>query len=80
MGFEEGFALAKEINAIYKNVSAKSGEGIDELFQYIGKKIINPNLAIRDLLEEELTKEYEKNMHKLIAKNINKKLTKYVDF
>ena len=34
---DEGITFAMEINAIYKIVSAKTGEGIDDLFKTIGK-------------------------------------------
>ena len=48
---DEGVALAKELNAIYKRTSAKEqGGGIDDLFKLIGKKFLHPdseNTSIR---------------------------------
>ena len=38
----EGKALAKEINAIYIRTSAKLNTCIEEMFNRIGKKFINP--------------------------------------
>jgi len=35
-----------EINAIYKIVSAKTGEGIDDLFKTIGKIFLHRNKKI----------------------------------
>jgi GTPase SAR1 family protein len=40
---DEGKQFAKEINAIFQKTSAKESEGIDELFQKIGKKVIDPD-------------------------------------
>ncbi len=42
--------LALEINAIYKTISAKTGEGIDDLFESIGRKFLNPNLDVKELI------------------------------
>ena len=54
---EEGMKLAKEINAIYQQTSAKSDSGsIDELFINIGKKILEPDSVI----ESNLTKAEKK--------------------
>lgn len=54
---QEGMKLAKEINAIYQQTSAKSDSGsIDELFINIGKKILEPDSVI----ESNLTKEEKK--------------------
>ena len=43
MDDDEGKQFAKEINAIFQKTSAKESEGIDELFQKIGKKVIDPD-------------------------------------
>jgi GTPase SAR1 family protein len=54
---QEGMKLAKEINAIYQQTSAKSDSGsIDKLFINIGKKILEPDSVI----ESNLTKEEKK--------------------
>jgi len=39
---EEGKELAKELNAIFQRTSAKSGKGIDELFENLGKSFLEP--------------------------------------
>ena len=39
---DEGKALAKEINAIFKSTSAMLSHGVNELFMTIGEKFINP--------------------------------------
>ena len=58
---DEGKALAKEINAIYKRTSAKLNSSIDELFNDIGKKFLNPNSEITsNLTKEEMIQKSEK--------------------
>ena len=42
---QEGKDLAKEIQAIYKSTSAMSSKGIEELFESIAKKFIEPFLS-----------------------------------
>ena len=39
---EEGQHLAKQIKAVFKSTSARLAHGIEELFQTIGEKFINP--------------------------------------
>ena len=46
---KEGKKFAKEINAIFKLTSALSNNGIDRLFEAIGKKILNPNFNEDDI-------------------------------
>jgi small GTP-binding protein len=60
---KEGIAFAKEIGAIFKVVSALSGEGIDDLFKFIGYKLLDPNFNIY----EEIVKITEENI--IQAKN-----------
>ena len=59
---DEGLALAKELNAIYKRTSAKEqGGGIDDLFKIIGKKFLHPESEITsNMTNEELKKRGEK--------------------
>ena len=45
--------LAYKMNAIFKVVSAKTGKGINDLFEAIGKKLLNPKLDIYLLFDEE---------------------------
>ena len=40
---EEGKKFAEEIGAIFSETSAKNDSGINELFEHIGKKIIDPS-------------------------------------
>ncbi len=69
---DEGKALAKEINAIYKRTSAKLNSSIDELFNDIGKKFLNPNSEITsNLTKEEMIQKSEKLRRDQI-KNSNK--------
>ena len=42
----EGKSLAKDLHAIFHTTSAKTGLGIDELFQRIGNKCVNPDMTI----------------------------------
>ena len=73
---EEGLALAKELNSIYKRTSAKetSGGGIDELFKEIGKKFLDPNSEITsNMTKEELKNKGEKIMRDKIKNNNQKK-------
>ena len=58
---DEGIALAKELNAIYKRTSAKLGEGIDHIFKIIGKKFLHPDSEITsNMTKEELKNRGEK--------------------
>lgn len=40
---EEGKSFAKDINSLFLETSAKSATGIDDLFHYVGLKLIDPN-------------------------------------
>ena len=54
---KEGKEYAKEINAIFKTVSAKTGDGINDLFQTIGNIFFNPNWDIyKDSIEDQKIK------------------------
>ena len=56
----EGKSLAKEINAIYMRTSAKLNSSIDEMFNSIGKKFLNPNSEITsNLTKEEMIQKTE---------------------
>ena len=68
----EGKALAKEINSIYIRTSAKLNSSIDEMFNKIGKKFLNPNSEITsNLTKEEMIQKTEKLRRDQI-KNSNK--------
>lgn len=45
--YDEGLELANQIKAIYRRISAKSESGgINELFENIGKKLLEPNFIL----------------------------------
>ena len=58
---EEGKALAKKHNAIYLRTSAKLNSSIDEVFNNIGNKYLNPDMEITsNLTKEEMIQKSEK--------------------
>jgi len=70
----EGKSLAKEINAIYMRTSAKLNSSIDEMFNSIGKKFLNPNSEITsNLTKEEMIQKTEKLRRDQIKNNTRKK-------
>ena len=70
----EGKSLAKEINAIYMRTSAKLNSSIDEMFNSIGKKFLNPNSEITsNLTKEEMIQKTEKLRKDQIKNNTRKK-------
>ena len=62
VSYDEGLELAKNINAIYQRTSAKEQSGgVDELFNNIGKKILDPSYEIvSNMTREERRKKGEK--------------------
>jgi len=71
---EEGKSLAKEIKSIYMRTSAKLNSSIDELFNAIGNKFLNPNMEITSNLtrEEMILKNEQMRRDKIrINKNNN---------
>ena len=70
---EEEKELAKELNAIYRRISAKYGDGIDNLFEDIGIKFLHPENKINKLEEVQ-----SKNKKLTTSKNINGKKKKNV--
>ena len=44
----EGISLAKELGAIFQRTSAKEATGVEDLFEKIANKIINPNCVIEN--------------------------------
>ena len=58
----EGKNLAKNINAIYLRTSAKLNSSIDELFNSIGNKYLNPEMEIiSNLTKEEMIQKSEQS-------------------
>jgi hypothetical protein len=72
---QEGLSLAKELNSIYQRTSAKeTSGGIDELFNNIGKKFLDPKSDITsNLTKEEIKSRGEKIMRDNIKNKNNKK-------
>ena len=68
---EEGKKLAKELDATFQRTSAKESNGIDELFESIGKRLINP--SINDNSNTSNKEETEKNIKIEKDKNGKKK-------
>ena len=58
----EGKSLAKQLNAIFHNTSAKTGLGIEELFQKIGRQCANPDLTIMNMTTKNEVSVYMKNI------------------
>ena len=73
--YNDGLALAKELNSIFKITSAKeTSGGIDELFKTIGKKFLDPNSEnTSNMTKEELKNKGEKIMRDKIKNNQKKK-------
>ena len=55
---EEGLQLSNEIGGIFQVTSAKSGYGINNLFENLGRKYLNPNFDYQeaDKIAEEIYK------------------------
>ena len=71
---EEGKSLAKEIKSIYMRTSAKLNSSIDEMFNRIGKKFLNPNSEITsNLTKEEMIQKTEKLRRDQIKNNTKNK-------
>ena len=69
---EEGKSFAKKMNAIYMRTSAKSNISIDELFNNIGNKFLNPDLEITsNLTKEEMIQKNEQDRRDKIRINKN---------
>ena len=62
--------FAKEKNAIFKLVSSVTGCGVKELFEEIGKKILNPNYV----------QELEMKVEEKIQYKLNKRLLKFINY
>ena len=60
---EEGKEIAKQLNAIFANTSAKIGDGIDALFQTIAEKFVDPS---KDISESYMNKEELKQKKNIV--------------
>ena len=69
----EGQSLAKEMNSMFALTSALSNTGIMELFENIGKKIIDPNYNISENSDKIAKENYEKKKKEENKFKINKK-------
>ena len=65
---DEGKAYAKEIKAIFQKTSAKTENGVNELFKMIGQKFVNPQTENTS----NLTKEEQKKRGEKLKKEQNK--------
>jgi len=72
----EAKEFAKSIKAIFKKTSAKFGNGIDDLFNMIGKQYLNPDNSIYSNLTKEEKIKYEENIKIEKIKNQNKNTKK----
>ena len=70
---EEGKEFAKKINAIFQVTSAKSNIGVDELFEKIGMKFIDPNYdPNKTESQEKMEYEQKKRIKSIRKKKLNK--------
>ena len=58
----EGKSLAKELNAIFHTTSAKTGLGVDELFNKIGRQCVNPDMSVMNITTKQEVSVYMKNI------------------
>ena len=76
VSIDEGKELAKELNAIFKLTSAKLGIGINELFENIAKKFIDPSLIFnesnKESFQEKKSLKISKNKKNKNKKKVNK--------
>ena len=70
---EEGKELAKKLNAIFINTSAKSGIGIENLFRTVAEKYIDPT---KDISNTYMNREETKEKNKKITLKKKKKTDK----
>ena len=73
---EEGLKLANEIGAIFQMTSAKSGIGINNLFENIGRKYLDPKFdyqAADKIAEEKYKRRKEKEKQMSKSKNERKR-------
>lgn len=79
---EEGLKLAEEIGAIFQMTSAKSGYGVNNLFENLARKYLDPNYdyqAADKIAQEEFEKkkqEKEMSKHKIERRGTKLKLNK----
>jgi GTPase SAR1 family protein len=70
----EGMTLAKEIEAIFHRTSAKEASGIEDLFNKIAKRILDPTSEnTSNLTKEELEKKGQQLMRDNIKNERKKK-------
>ena len=87
---EEGEKFAKEIGSIFQNTSALEGVGIDELFENISYKLLDPNYNFENK-NKNIENKNKKNeilikktqSFKLVSnkdKDMDKEKESYIDF
>ena len=67
---EEGKAFAKKINAIFQETSAKTSVGVNELFEKIAMKYIDPNYDSNQIESQEKMEYEQKKMDKKHQKKL----------
>ena len=82
---EEGEKFAKEIGSIFKNTSALEGVGIDELFENISYKILDPTYNFENKIKKNENLLSKINSFKLVPnknkdKDKDKESYSYLDF
>ena len=75
---EEGLELAEKIGAIYQITSAKSGHGINNLFENIGRKYIDPKFDYQeaDRIAEENYNKKKKEIEEAKKKKGKRRIVK----
>ena len=65
--------LSKHLNAIFHLTSAKTGSGVDELFEKIGRQYLNPDTTIINQTMKQEVSMYSNNIKLKNTKTENKK-------
>ena len=65
--------MAKELGAIYQKTSAKEATGVDDLFEKIANKIINPNCVIENSPSKVMEDVHNNSVRLEESKKTNKK-------
>ena len=66
----QGKHLAKQFNGMFHSTSAKTGQGIEELFQKIGKQCVNNEMT---LMSQTMKQEVSLYSNKLKLQKVKKK-------
>ena len=72
---KEGFNLANSINALFFQVSAKTGSGVEEMFNGIVKKYLDPSFKTEEVIEKKV-KRLKNKKGSAITKHSHKRKSK----